>query len=81
MNNQYNFPYVETFLEDVDQWHKTGYTLEGNLIYSYFVDRKDPQYEIDNGVTLDAFLANPSISEKAKKWLKELMKKYPSNNT
>ncbi|MFH1089919.1 MAG: hypothetical protein V1716_05880 [Candidatus Uhrbacteria bacterium] len=81
MTPQCNIPDGESFIEEVDQWHEISYFIKNNLVYSYFADRKEQQYETNKGTTVEELLTDPSVKEWSKEWLRELVKKYSSNNT
>ena len=71
-----NIPDGAHFLESADQWSEVSYTVRGNRIFSTSIDRKDPQYEEGAGVSIEAFLADPTVKEWSKTWIRELVAKH-----
>ncbi len=64
-----------SFILDADQWHEDGYVIKDNLVIPYFVDRKDPQSGTGKGATIEEFLADPEVKDRAKEWVKGLLRK------
>lgn len=48
-----------SFIESADQWHEDGYVFKDDLVYSYFIDRKDPQTGAGEGRCVTDFWMIP----------------------
>ena len=71
-----NIPDGTKFLEEADQWHEISYTISNNMVCMESIDRKDPQHITGEPQSFDEFLTDPSVKERPKDWLREIIAQY-----
>lgn len=64
------------FTEEADQWHELSYTVFGNRIFPSYTDRHDPDHEEGKGMSIEEFLASPTVKPWSKDWIREMVAKY-----